>query len=213
MIPKANRKLSFVVAIATAVTSLINMGAGQQIFAISAELATPAEFESISDKSERAIAIFNEMGKVLQHPRCINCHPRTDRPNQGDNMRPHIPPVARGPDGLGKPAMRCTTCHGEKNFSFGGDRGSLPGHDVWHLAPASMAWEDRSLGEICEQLKDPARNGGRTLAELQEHNAEDGLVGWGWSPGEGREAVPGSQELFGALTAAWIENGAHCPDS
>ena len=46
---------------------------------------------------------------------------------------------------------------------------------------------------------------------LHEHNAEDGLVGWGWHPGEGREPAPGSQEIFGELTKAWIETGAACP--
>lgn len=75
-----------------------------------------------------------------------------------------------------------------------------------------MAWEDESLAEICEQIKDPARNGGKSLAALQEHNAKDGLVGWGWHPGPGREPVPGDQETFGQLTQAWIDAGAHCPD-
>jgi len=51
-----------------------------------------------------------------------------------------------------------------------------------------------------------------TLAELQKHNATDGLVGWGWNPGDGRTPVPGSQKVFGALTQAWIDTGARCPD-
>ncbi|KUO60574.1 MAG: Isoquinoline 1-oxidoreductase subunit [Alphaproteobacteria bacterium BRH_c36] len=176
--------------------------ADQPIAAIRDELSEPNDFSSIADERQRSIAIFTEMGKVLQHPRCVNCHPRTNRPKQGDPPHPHIPPVARGPDGLGMPAMRCTTCHGEKNFSFGGGRGSLPGAESWHLAPESMAWEGRALGEICEQIKDPQRNGGKSLSELQRHNAEDGLVGWGFEPGDGRSAAPGSQELFGQLTAA-----------
>ena len=29
-----------------------------------------------------------------------------------------------------------------------------------------MAWEGKSLGQICEQIKDPARNGGKTLDEI-----------------------------------------------
>ena len=74
-----------------------------------------------------------------------------------------------------------------------------------------MAWQGRSLGEICEQIKDTDRNGGKTLAELIEHMAEDDLVGWGWNPGEGREPVPGTQEAFGDLYKAWAATGAHCP--
>lgn len=79
------------------------------------------------------------------------------------------------------------------------------------LAPREQAWEGKSLGEICRQLKDPARNGERTLAELHEHMAEDGLVGWGWHPGEGRAPAPGSQEQLGILVKAWIDSGAACP--
>jgi len=37
-------------------------------------------------------------------------------------------------------------------------------------------------------------------------------VAWGWSPGEGREAVPGTQAQFGELAKAWIDSGAECPN-
>jgi hypothetical protein len=74
-----------------------------------------------------------------------------------------------------------------------------------------MAWEGKSLGEICRQLKDINRNGGRDLAMLQEHVAKDDLVAWAWSPGEGREPAPGSQEAAGKLFQAWVDSGAECP--
>src|ERR1700752_267472 len=67
-------------------------------------LASPQSFASISDQSARSAAIFTELGKVLTHPRCVNCHPASDRPRQGDMARLHQPPVERGPDGLGLPA-------------------------------------------------------------------------------------------------------------
>ena len=175
-------------------------------------LLTPADFEGVADGRERSTALFEEMGKVLTHPRCMNCHPRDDRPRQGNDMAAHQPPVVRGAGGLGAPGMRCSTCHGAGNVAYAtADSGSIPGHEVWLLAPASMGWIGASLGEICEQIKDPDRNGGKTLEELHEHNAEDGLVGWGWEPGDGREPAPGSQAVFGQLTRAWIDSGAHCP--
>ena len=74
-----------------------------------------------------------------------------------------------------------------------------------------MAWEGKSLREICIQLKDKDRNGGRDLALLHEHIAKDDLVAWGWQPGQGREPAPGSQELAGRLVQAWIDSGAECP--
>ena len=82
---------------------------------------------------------------------------------------------------------------------------------MWHLAPLSMAWQQRSLGEICAQVKDPARNGGQTLEQIVEHMANDPLVGWAWKPGGGREPAPGTQAAFGALVKAWADSGAACP--
>ena len=74
-----------------------------------------------------------------------------------------------------------------------------------------MAWQGRSLGQICKQLKDLKRNGGKTLSQLHEHMAKDTLVGWAWTPGAERNPAPGTQEQFGALIGAWIETGAECP--
>jgi mono/diheme cytochrome c family protein len=168
-------------------------------------------FASIADKDARSVAIFEEMGKVIQHPRCVNCHPRTDRPLQGDAQVPHNPPVVRGPADKGAPGLECATCHGPRNVALANGTGSVPGHPLWHVAPIEMAWEGKTLGQICKQLKDRKRNGGKSLAQIAEHNAHDTLVGWGWNPGAGRQPVPGTQAEFGALTKAWIENGAKCP--
>ncbi len=121
----------------------------------------------------------------------------------------------RGDGGTGIPGLLCTSCHTEKNFTLvGTDAGfkSIPGHPRWGLAPIEMAWEGKSVGQICEQIKDQNRNGGRTLAQLHEHLAQDDLVAWGWSPGEGREAAPGTQAQLGELAKAWIDSGAECPN-
>ncbi|MGH1588690.1 hypothetical protein ACRBEV_10375 [Methylobacterium phyllosphaerae] len=103
--------------------------------------------------------------------------------------------------------MRCGTCHGKENL----DEARLPGHPQWHLAPAEMAWEGKRLGEICEQIKDAGRNGGKTLDEIVDHMAHDDLVGWGWRPDKGRKLVPGTQAGFGDLIKAWAESGAVYP--
>jgi len=108
---------------------------------------------------------------------------------------------------MGAPGMPCQTCHHDANFY----PAHVPGHARWHLAPRSMAWAGRSLGEICVQMKDPARNGGRDLTALVLHMAEDGLVGWAWSPGANRTPAPGTQQQLGALLTAWAQAGATCP--
>jgi hypothetical protein len=156
-------------------------------------------------------ALFVEMGKVIRSPRCLNCHPRTDSPTQGDGMALHNPPVTRGPDGHGAAGMECATCHGPRNAAFAGGPGTMPGNPNWALAPLALAWQGKSLHEICEQIRDSARNGGMTLAQLVRHNGTDPLVGWGWNPGAGRTPAPGTQAQFGKLTQAWVDSGAKCP--
>ena len=177
-----------------------------------ADLRTVESFGAIADPKARSVALFEEAGRVLTHPRCVNCHPVNDRPLQGDAGKPHQPLVLATESGMGSSSMPCTACHGQSNFTLVGTRvGSMPGNPKWHLAPREMAWQGKSLPEICRQIKDTTRNGGRDFAALIEHSAHDELVGWGWNPGAGREPAPGTQEVFGQLVKAWIETGAECP--
>jgi hypothetical protein len=171
-------------------------------------LQSPSAFQSIGDRAQRSLAIFAELGKVLTHPRCMNCHPAGDQPLQGAEHRIHYPPARRA--GLGD---TCAACHTGRNVTMHvtAPFQSIPGHPRWGLAPLSMAWEGKSLGDICRQIKDKDRNGGRDLALLHEHIAKDDLVAWGWNPGAGREPAPGSQEIAGQLAKAWIDSGAECP--
>jgi hypothetical protein len=174
---------------------------------VATELQPVARLDAIADPHARSIALFTEAGKVLQHPRCMNCHPATERPTQTDRMRPHQPLVVRGVNGHGAPGMPCKACHHAGNF----DAGHIPGHPDWHLAPATMAWQGRSLAQICSQIKDRARNGGRDLPALIRHVSQDSLVGWAWTPGAGRTPAPGTQRQFGDLVNAWAATGAFCP--
>jgi hypothetical protein len=170
-------------------------------------LASPESFATIADPQKRSAAYFVELGKVLTSRRCLNCHPAGDRPRQGDDGHPHQPPVSRGADGFGLTSLRCPICHANGNFA----PGRMPGHPEWHLAPREMGWEGKTLTQICEQIKDPKRNGNRSLQALEEHIGEDTLVGWAWHPGFGRKPAPGTQHQAGALVKAWAESGANCP--
>jgi hypothetical protein len=168
-------------------------------------LRPPSAFSSISDPGERSRAIFAEAAKVLTHPRCLNSPPAGDRPTQANDIHPHEPFVLRD--------LPCVTCHTDRNFTLHerASYQSIPGHPRWMMAPIEMAWQGKSIGEICQQLKDRDRNGGRDLALLHEHLAHDDLVAWGWQPGAGREPAPGNQALLGELIQAWIDTGAQCP--
>jgi hypothetical protein len=175
------------------------------------ELKSPAQFMSITNEAERSRAIFDEVGKILTHPRCMNCHPAGDHPLQGNDQHEHMPPIWRAETGHLEAA--CSGCHADKNTTLheAASYRSIPGHPRWGFAPLSMTWQHKSLREICVQLKDVKLNGGRDLAALQEHIAKDDLVAWGWNPGAGREPAPGNQEAAGLLVQAWIDSGAECP--
>lgn len=171
------------------------------------DLRPVTSFAEVADETERSIALFVEAGKVLTHPRCVNCHPAGDAPLQGDASAEHLPAVRRGVGGIGVVGMRCTTCHMAENF----DPGGVPGDSHWRLAPRSMTWEGLTVDEICAQIKDPERNGGRDLEAIVKHMEKDSLVGWAWAPGAGRQPAPGTWKGFGELIRAWAETGAVCP--
>ena len=94
------------------------------------ELRPPVSFESIADQNARSRALFSEIAKVLNSPRCINYHPSGDRPTQGNDLHPHQPPVWRA-------AGACQTCHTDRNYTLM-ERASyqgIPGHPRWDVAP------------------------------------------------------------------------------
>lgn len=180
--------------------------------ASSNDLKPVSAFRSIGDRSERSAALFTEAARVIQSPRCLNCHPVDRSPTQGDDLHAHVPPIRANDEGHGPPGLPCSTCHlAQTSPTNVASIQSIPGHPHWALAPHSMSWQHVSTGDICRQVKDPARNGGRSLEKIHEHMAKDSLVGWAWHPGEGRTPAPGTQKAFGDLVAAWIETGAACP--
>jgi len=175
---------------------------------VSASMLRPVSaFATINDQQARSRALFEEMGRVILSPRCLNCHPRTDQATQGDRMIVHRPMISRGPGGFGAAGMHCATCHHADNF----DPAGVPGDPAWRMAPVAMGWQQLSLGQICSRIVDSRTNGGRGLPALVRHLREDHLVGWAWHPGAGRTSAPGTQQEFGDLANAWMLTGAHCP--
>jgi hypothetical protein len=75
-----------------------------------------------------------------------------------------------------------------------------------------MLWQGRTKQQICEQMKDPARNGGRrTGQKVIKHMKVDPLVLWAWTPGAGRTTPPLSQEKLVQALDAWVSAGMPCP--
>jgi hypothetical protein len=150
---------------------------------------------------------FDPNASVLMHPRCKNCH-QVDSPRQTDAAIPHQPLVVRGTAGLGAPTQPCQTCHQATNTADG----FVPGVATWRLAPVSMKWEGLTKAQICEELKDPARNGGRRSGgAVIEHMKADPLILWAWTPGA-RTTPPLSHEKFVDALEAWVHAGMPCPN-
>ena len=158
-------------------------------------------------KAPPPAALFAPVASVLMHPRCLNCH-QAEAPRQTDLGVRHTQNVVRGPDGKGAAGQNCMTCHQANNTA----NGRVPGAKHWHLAPASMNWQGLNAGDICRQLKDPARNGNRrTGAQVIDHMATDPLVLWAWEPGAGRSQPPLSNAELVAALRVWADQGMPCP--
>lgn len=195
------------VMVCLAAAAAIPLGAAEVI-----PLKPVSAFASVADEKERSVELFVEAAKVITSPRCMNCHPATRQATQGDDLHPHVPLMYGGRYGVGLPGLPCRACHGPSNVTTLAESiASIPGNPAWGLAPASMAWQGKSVREICLQLQDQARNGGRTPAKLREHMATDSAIAWAFRPGDGRTPAPGTQAQFAALIDAWIATGAQCP--
>ena len=161
-----------------------------------------------------AAAAWTRIHEVFSHPRCANCHvPADNRPrwsgaNYGTRPRVHGMNVNGDESRIGARTMMCGTCHAKTNSPV---PHGPPGAEVWALAPLSMQWWDRTSAQICEQIKDSKRNGGRTLEQVIEHVDHDKLVSWGWSPGPGREPAPRTKDALVADLRVWVKRGAPCP--
>ena len=181
------------------------------IYAAATGAGTTASSASTAREAE-SLKLFDQAARVFQHPRCLNCHPGGDQPTQGMDMHVHAMNVQRGPKDHGAVALQCSACHGTAN----NEASNVPGAPKWALAPKSLAWQGLSKGDLCRKLRGDYPNGkfaeGMSTAEFLHHNGQDALVGWGWHPGNGREAVPFTQKKFGEILSRWIETGAACPE-
>jgi hypothetical protein len=164
--------------------------------------------KQLSPTKAEGVAAFERVATVLESPRCMNCHPRGDRPRQGDDRHIHLMNVQRGPNDRGLPAMTCSTCHQDHN----NDMARVPGARHWRLAPRSMGWSGLTHAELCRTLLDRSKNGDRGARALMAHMTSDQLVLWAWQPGEGRTRPALSTADLKLALELWVGAGTPCPN-
>lgn len=147
---------------------------------------------------EQGLEAWSRIYEVASHPRCANCHvgddnlPMWSGPSYGDT-RPHGMFIDGGASRIGAEYVLCSTCHVN---SAATERGNEAPHEaprvatIWRLAPVEAEWFGKTSVEVCEQLRDPDRNGGRDYMALARHLDHDVILHWAWSPGGDREPAP-----------------------
>ncbi len=153
--------------------------------------------------------------EVASHPRCSNCHVGADNrpmwsgPSYG-TARPHGMNVNAGESRIGAEYVLCSSCHAYREGVNDAPHAAPQVAMNWQLAPVEAEWFGKSSQDICNQLRDPARNGGRDFAELASHLDHDLILHWAWNPGGGRQPAPYSLQDHVNDVLAWGVAGYPC---
>jgi len=164
---------------------------------------------------EDGLAAFERIYEVTSHPRCSNCHvgasntPMWSGPSYG-KTRPHGMNVNAGDSRIGAETLLCSTCHVERTGLNDIPHAAPQVAMTWQLAPVEAEWFGKSADQICAQLRDPERDGGRTALELAQHLDHDLILHWAWAPGGGREPAPYSLQEHIDDVLAWGAAGFPC---
>ena len=123
--------------------------------------------------------------------------------------------INAGDSRIGAETIPCSTCH-RTSQKLDSENHAPPHFGLdWRLAPVEFEWFGKSEKEVCEQLKDPERNGDRDWKGLAEHLVIDaghrGPVLWGWNPGGDRESAPYSLQEHVDDMVIWGAAGQPCP--
>lgn len=184
---------------------------------VSAEGDTVAIVPPADDSVTRAEGLdaWLRIYEVASHPRCSNCHVGADNtpmwsgPTYGQ-ARPHGMNVNAGESRIGAEYVLCSSCHAYREGANDAPHVAPQVAMNWRLAPVEAEWFGKSSEEVCNQLRDPARNGGRDYLELAEHLDHDVILHWAWSPGGGREPAPYSLQEHVNDMLAWGVAGQPC---
>ena len=190
---------------------------------LSLQSAVAAETVQINPPAEGSITqqqgldAWARVFEVTSHPRCSNCHVGADNrpmwsgPSYG-RTRAHGMNINAGESRIGAETLACSTCHAYRESLNDTPHAAPQVAADWRLAPVEAEWFGKSSDEICNQLRDPDRNGDRTLLELAEHLDHDVILHWAWTPGGGREPAPYDLQSHVNDILAWGVAGFPCPN-
>lgn len=166
-----------------------------------------------SVSAEQGLMHWSRIYDVTSSPRCSNCHvgednlPMWSGPSYG-KTRPHGMNINAGESRIGAETILCSTCHIGAN---GKKAHGAPGVATeWQLAPVEFAWFGKPSVDVCNRLRDPEQNGGRSFIEIAEHLDHDIILHWAWDPGKGREPAPYSLQEHVNDILAWGAAGMPC---
>ena len=175
-------------------------------------IAPPAEGSvSRADGLEAWTRVYD----VTSHPRCSNCHvganniPMWSGPSYG-NARPHGMNINAGDSRIGAEYLQCSACHAYREGVNDVPHAAPQVAMNWQLPPVEAEWFGKTSDEICNQLRDPERNGGRDFNDIASHLEHDLILHWAWNPGEGREPAPYSLQEHVNDILAWGVAGYPC---
>ena len=187
-----------------------------------AQIAMPAgENVTINPPAEGSVTIdqglaaWDRIYQVTSHPRCSNCHVGADNrpmwsgPSYG-KTRPHGMNVQAGESRIGAETIPCSTCHIERDSLNDMPHAAPQVAMAWQLAPVEAEWFGKSSTEVCNQLRDPERNDGRTFLDIAGHLDHDLILHWAWNPGGSREPAPFSLQEHVDDVLAWGVAGMPC---
>ena len=164
---------------------------------------------------EQGLTAWDRIYQVTSHPRCSNCHvgasnrPMWSGPAYG-RTRTHGMNVNAGESRIGAETIACSTCHAYRETYNAAPHAAPQVAADWRLPPVEAEWFGKTSEDVCNQLRDPERNGDRTYLELANHLDHDVILHWAWTPGGGREPAPFTLQDHVNDILAWGVAGMPC---
>ena len=169
----------------------------------------------VAAHAQDGAAAWERVFAVVSHPRCTNCHVGdSGRPGWdglGYGIRLHGMNIVSGESRIGAETIPCRVCHISAEGANDVPHAAPQVAEAWRLPPVALEWRGKTSAEICTALRDPDLNDGIEMAELVEHATTSAFVNYGFKPGAGRSAAPGSPEDLERDLAIWVAAGTPCP--